>query len=66
MHKKSHIFVQLANNETCKGLRTQNCFEMIDSVPTLFSLKLKEAVNVIWKQPSLSKQQKHVSISITV
>ena len=64
--KKSHIFAYLVNNETCKALSTENCFEIIDSASTPFKLKLKEAMHIIWKKPSLNKQQKHVSISITV
>ena len=52
----------------CKNmaLSTENCFEIIDSASTPFKLKLKEAMHIIWKKPSLNKQQKHVSISITV
>ena len=64
--KKSHIFAHLVNNETCKALSTENCFEIIDSASFPFRLKLKEAMHIIWKKPSLNKQQKHVSISITV
>ena len=64
--KKSHIFAHLVNNETCKALSTENCFEIIGSVSTLFRLKLKEAMHIIWKKPLLNKQQKHVCISITV
>ena len=64
--KKSHIFAHLVNNETCKALSTENCFEIIDSASTPFKLKLKEAMHIIWKKPSLNKRQKHVSISITV
>ena len=64
--KKSHIFAHLVNNETCKALSTENCFEIIDSTSTPFKLKLKEAMHIIWKKPSLNKQQKHVSFSITV
>ena len=64
--KKSHIFAHLANNETCKAFKTENCFEIIDSASTPFRLKLIEATHIIWKKPSLNKQQKHVSICITV
>ena len=64
--KKSHIFAHLVNNETCKALSTENSFEIIDSTSTPFELKLKEAMHIIWKRPSLDKQQKHVSISVTV
>ena len=48
------------------ALSTENCFEIINSASTPFKLKLKEAMHIIWKKPSLNKQQKHVSISITV
>ena len=34
--KKSHIFAHLVNNETCKALSTENCFEIIDSASTPF------------------------------
>ena len=64
--KKSHIFVHLLNNETCKALSTKNCFEIIDSASIPFNLKLKEAMHKSWKRPSSNKQQKHVIISITV
>ena len=62
---KSQIFAHLVNNKTCKALSTENCFEIIDSAATPFRLKLKEATHIIWKKPSLNKQQKHVNISIT-
>ena len=64
--KKTHIFLHLVNKETCKALTTENCFEIIDSASAPFKLKLKEAMHIIWKKPSLNKKKKHVSISITV
>ena len=66
MDKKSRIFPHFLNNETCKALSTENCFEIIDSASTPLKLKLKEAMHIIWKKLSFNKQQKHVSISITV
>ena len=62
MDKKSHIFPHLVNNETCKRLSTENCFEVIDSACIPFRLKLKEAMHIIWKKPLPNKQQKHVSL----
>ena len=56
--KKSHIFAHLVNDETCKTLSTDNFFEMINSASTPFRLKVKEAMHIIWKNPSLNKQQK--------
>ena len=63
--KKSDNFSHLGNNKTCKAVSTENCLEITDSVSTPFRLKLKEAMYIIWKKPSLDKQQKHLSISIT-
>ena len=45
--KKSHISALLVNNENCKALSTDNCFEIIDSASTSFRLKLKEAMHII-------------------
>ena len=66
--KKSHIFAHFVNNETCKALSTvlKIVLKEFDSVSTLFKLKLKEAMHIIWKKPSLNKQQKYVNVSVTV
>ena len=64
--KKCHSFAHAVHNENCQALSTKNCFEVIASASSSFRLKLKEAMRTIWKNPSLNKQQKHVSISITV
>ena len=60
--KKSYIFPHLINNETCKALSIENCFEVIESACIPFRLKLKEAMHIIWKKPLPNKQQKHVSL----
>ena len=52
--KKSYIFAHLVNNEACKALSTENYFEIIDSASIPFRLKLKEAMHIIWKNPSLN------------
>ena len=36
--KMFHIFVHLANSETCKVLSTEDCFEIIYFASTLFRL----------------------------
>ena len=45
--KKSYIFAHLVNNETCKALSTENCFEIIDSASNPFKSKIKEAMHII-------------------
>ena len=54
-NKKFLIFAHLVNNETCKLLSTENCFEISDSASTPFKSKLKEAMHLIWKKTSLNK-----------
>ena len=64
--KKSQIFTHLVNTEACEALSTEKCLEIIESVSTPFRLELKEAMHITWKKSSLNKQEKNVSISITV
>ena len=63
---KSHIFKHLDTNRKCKELCNAECFEIIDSATSSYRLKLKEAMYITWEKPSLNKQVKHVSISITI
>ena len=55
--KKSYIFAHFVNNETCKALRTENCFEIIDSASNPFKLKIKKAMHIIWNKPSLNNNK---------
>ena len=64
--KKSRIFKHLNENHNCKSLSTPDCFQIIDSSSSKFRLKLKEAMHITCAKPSLNRQLKHVSISITV
>ena len=64
--KSSHILQHLKENPNCKLLSNPDCFKVIDSASSSFRLKLKEAMHIKWENPSLNKQLKHVSISITV
>ena len=64
--KKSHIFKHLDEKHYCKILSTPDCFQIIDSASSKFRLKLKEEMHITWTKPSLNRQLKHVSISITV
>ena len=41
--KKCHIFAHLVNNETCKTVSIENCFEIIDSASTPFKIKVKRS-----------------------
>ena len=64
--KKSDIFGYHVNNETCKALSTENKALVRHLVLNNWLRLLKEDMHIIWKKSSLNKQQKHISISITV
>ena len=64
--KKSHIFKQLDENHNRKSLSTPDCLQIIDSASSKFRLKLKKTMYITWSKPSLNRQLKHMSISITV
>ena len=63
---ESHIFKHLKENHNCKSLSTPDCFQIIDFASSRFRLKLKMAMRITWTKPSLNRQLKHVSTSITV
>ena len=62
----SNIYQHLIKNNECKSKYSKECFKIIDSAKTKFSLKLKEAMHIKWKSPELNKQLTHVSLSIIV
>ena len=64
--KKSRIFKPLDQNHYCNSLSNPDCFQVIDSASSKFRLKMKEAMHITWTKPSLNRQLKHASISITV
>ena len=47
--KSSHIFKQLLSSECCRQSCSVDCFEILDSAPTKFQLKLKEAMHILGK-----------------
>ena len=44
--KSSHIFKHLLSSERCRQACSTDCFEILDSAPTKFQLKLKEAMHI--------------------
>ena len=61
--KNSHIFKHLRGSENCRSLCSEDCFKILDSAPTSFQLKIKEAMHILWEQPSLNSQVKHLNLS---
>ena len=62
--RNSHICKHLQGSESCKNLRSFNCFSILDSALTNFQLKIKEALHIEWIRPALNKQLKHVNLAL--
>lgn len=63
--KNSHIFKHLSESAICKNVSDDNCFSILDNAQTKYQLKIKEALHILWQQPSLNKQVIHYNITIT-
>ena len=42
---------------------SEDCFKILDSGATSFQLKIKEAMHILWEQPLLNSQVKHLNLS---
>ena len=49
-------FLHLRGSENCCSLCSKVCFKILDSASTSFQLKIKEAMHILWEQPSLNSQ----------
>ena len=64
--KSSHIFKHLLSSERCRQSCSTDCFEILDSAPTKFQLKRKEAMHINWEKPNLNQQVHHVNLTLTL
>ena len=64
--KNSHIFQHINKNEACKTQSDESSFSVIDTAPTEYLLKIKEAIHIFTLKPSLNKQKSHLSLSINI
>ena len=64
--KSSNIYGHLLKNPQCKSICDENCFSILDSARTKYTLKLKEGMYIKWLKPSLNKQVKCILPSILV
>lgn len=62
--KSSYIFKHLQNPGSCRQSCSADCFEILDSAPTKFQLKLKEAMHINWEKPNLNQQVHHVNMML--
>ena len=64
--KSSHIFKHSLSSEHCRQSCSTDCFDILDSAPTKFQLKLKEAMHINWEKPNLNQQVHHVNLTLTL
>ena len=64
--KGSVIFDHLQRNQKCKELCNKSSFKIIDSARSQFQLKIKEAIHIALKKPTLNKQIKHETLNIAI
>ena len=62
----SNVFSHLQQKSDCRNKCDENCFKIIDSARTKFTLKVKEALHIQRLSPTINKQKNHLSITITV
>ena len=58
---RRNIHKHLLNSERCRQSCCADCFEILDSAPTKFQLKLKEVMHINREKPNLNQQVHHVT-----
>ena len=64
--KSSHIFKHLLSSERYRQSCSADCSKILDSAPTKFQLKLKEAMHINWEKPNLNQQAHDVNLTLTL
>ena len=54
--KNSDIYRHLVKNPQCKSICDENCFSILDSARTKYTLILKEGMNIKWLKTSLKNK----------
>ena len=62
--KHLQIFKHLRGSENWHSLCSEDCFTILDSASSSFQLKLQVAMYILWDQPSLNSQVKHLNLSL--
>ena len=62
--RASHILKHLEGSKECRSACSLNGFATIDQASSRFALKIKEALHILWKKPTLNAQVKHVNLKL--
>ena len=63
-NKRSHVFQDLAGNDSCKSKWGERFSKVIDTASSAPAPKLKEALHVKWRKPTISGKKQQVSLLI--
>ena len=63
---ESHIFKHLHSTATCFDSYNSLCSKIIDKANSKFDLKIKEALHIYWRKPSLNAQQNHLALTLSL
>ena len=63
--KSSDIFKHLKSSSSCRDAYGEGCLKVLDSASTHHSLKIKEALHIMWDRPNLNKQLQHYNVSLS-
>ena len=63
---KSHISKHLHSTATCFDSYSFLCFKIIDKANSKFDLKIKEALDIIWRKPNLNARQNHLAFTLSL
>ena len=63
--KNSHIFQHVKSLSSFRDACGEGYFKVLDSASTYHSLKIKEALHIMWEKPNLNKQLQHYNVSLS-
>ena len=66
LDKSSHIFKNFLSSERYCQSCSSDCFEILDSAPTKFQLKLKEAMHTNWEKSNSNQQLHYDNLTLTL
>ena len=64
--RNPHIDRHLKDSVSCRDFCSEACFSILDSAPTVFQLKIKEALRIEWERHSLNQQLKYFNLTLVV
>ena len=63
---KSHIFKHLHFTSTCFDSYNSLCFKIINKANSQLDLKIKQALHINWRKPTLNAQPNYVALILSV